>query len=103
MCLFDFILNTYKAKEHVPEDRDCVVLYLHGTSKQLKVCIVRSPTQEVVPNLIGGWPPALDDCSDNGLYEASMLLLFNPWQDLRKLKNGHNTFGSMFTEFEMVM
>ena len=65
--------------------------------------VVQSPTQDVVPNLIGGWPPALDDCSDNGLYEASMLLLFNPWQDLRKLKNGHNTFGSMFTEFEMVM
>jgi hypothetical protein len=32
-----------------------------------------------------------------------MLLLFNPWRDIRGLKNGHESFGRAFIEFEQVM
>jgi hypothetical protein len=45
----------------------------------------------------------LDGYKDGGLYEACMLLLFNPWRDIWGLKNGHESFGRAFIEFEQVM
>jgi len=45
----------------------------------------------------------LQDTDDNGLYEASMLLLFNPWRNLKNIKNGHGSFGEAFAAFENVM
>jgi hypothetical protein len=50
--------------------------------------------------MCGGWPPALEDCEDREVYEASMLLLFDPWRNLKKLKNGHDSFGKAFAEFK---
>jgi len=54
----------------------------------------------MVPEMFGGWPPALSDCDDRGMYEAAMLLLFNPWRKVKELKNGHNSFSKAFAEFE---
>ena len=45
----------------------------------------------------------MDSYEDGGLYEACMLLLFKPWRDIRGLKNGHESFGRAFIEFEQVM
>jgi hypothetical protein len=53
--------------------------------------------------MFGGWPPLLDGYKDRELYEACMLLLFNPWRDIQGLKNGHKSFGRAFVEFEQVM
>jgi hypothetical protein len=57
----------------------------------------------VVPEVFGGWPPALQNITDNDLYEASMLLLFNPWRNLEGLKRGHNSFAEAFGAFESTM
>jgi len=53
--------------------------------------------------MFGGWPLALDDHKDGGLYEAYMLLLFNPWRNLWGLKNSHKSFGTAFAGFEQAM
>ena len=103
MNLFDFILNTYEDIEHAHAVSDGVVPYLPGSRKRRKVRVVRPHAQEVVPEVIGGWPPALDDCGDKGLYEASILLLFCPWRDIKHLKNGHDTFADAFMDFEKRM
>ena len=57
----------------------------------------------MVPEVFGGWLPALQDIADNDLYEASMLLLFNPWRNLEGLKRGHNSFAEAFRAFESTM
>ena len=56
-----------------------------------------------MPEIFGGWPPALHNTDDKGLYEASMLLLFNPWRDLGDLKSGHHLFAEVFGAFESMM
>ena len=56
--------------------------------------------QETVPEMCGGLPSALEDCKDREVSKASMLLLFNPWRNLIKLKNGHDSFSKAFAEFE---
>jgi hypothetical protein len=77
------------------------VHYLPGTGKENKVQMVQPSYQETVPGMCGGWPPALEDCEDGEVYKASMLLLFNPWRNLKKLKkNAHDSFGKAFAEFE---
>ncbi|KIM91126.1 hypothetical protein PILCRDRAFT_1329 [Piloderma croceum F 1598] len=102
--LFDFILNTYEAGRNKSNSTNTVfVHYLPGTGKGTKGRVVRPSRQEIVPEMLGGWPPALDSCEDREMYEASMLLLFNPWQNLKELKNGHNSFGKAFAEFEGIM
>jgi hypothetical protein len=35
--------------------------------------------------------------------EACMLLPFNPWRNIRRLKNGHESFGAAFAGFEQAM
>jgi hypothetical protein len=50
-----------------------------------------------------GWPPSLHRYEDGELYEGCILLLFNPWRDIQRLKNGHESFGRAFAEFEEVM
>jgi hypothetical protein len=57
----------------------------------------------MVPEMFGGWPLALGDCDNGGMYKASMLLLFNPWRKVNELKNGHNSFSKAFAEFEGLM
>ena len=104
MNLFDFMLNTYEGTHRRHTGSNTVfVHYLPGSHKQDKGRIVRSSHEEVVPEMFGGWPPALDDCEDGGLYEACMLLLFNPWRNVRRLKNGHESFGAAFAGFEQAM
>ena len=76
------------------------VHYLPGTGKENKEQVVWPSHQETVPEMCGGWPPALEGCKDGEVYKASMLLLFDPWRDLKKLKNGHNSFSKAFAEFE---
>jgi len=99
--LFDFILNTYEATQNKCDSINMVfVHYLPGTGKEVKVRVLRPSRQETVPEMCGGWPPALEDCEDGEVYEASMLLLFNPWRNLKKLKNAHDSFGKAFAEFE---
>lgn len=99
--LFDFILNTYEATRNRCNSTNMVcVHYLPGTGKENKVRVVWPSCQETVPEMCGGWPPALEDCEDREVYEASMLLLFDPWRNLKKLKNGHDSFGKAFAEFE---
>jgi len=57
----------------------------------------------VVPEIFGRWSPALQDTDNNSLYKASMLLLFNPWRNLKNIKNGHDSFSKAFTAFENVI
>jgi hypothetical protein len=102
MALFNFILTTHKG-QHRRRDGLVFVPYLASSHKQDKGRLVRSSRDEVVPEIYGGWPPALQDTDDNSLYEASMLLLFNPWRNLRNLKRGQNSFGEAFAAFESVM
>ena len=57
-----------------------------------------------MPELIGGWPPTSDDGAKRGLiYEALMLLLFNSWRNIRRLREGHGTFAEVFADFESMM
>jgi hypothetical protein len=102
MALFDFILNTHEGT-HRRQDPLVFVPYLAGSHKQDKGRLVRVSTDEVVPEIFGGWPPALQQTDDKGLYKASMLLLFNPWRNLQDLKSGHDSFKGAFTVFESVM
>src|SRR5882672_8300462 len=102
MALFNFILTTHEG-QHQRRDGLVFVPYLASSHKQDKGRLVRSSRDEVVPEIYGGWPPALQDTDDNGLYEASMLLLFNPWRNLKNLKNGHDSFHKVFVAFENVM
>jgi hypothetical protein len=51
--------------------------------------------------MFGGWPLTLENLEDGKLCEASMLLLFDPWRELWRLKNGHENFSKAFTEFEL--
>ena len=46
-----------------------------------------------------GW--LLENFEDGKLYEAFMLLLFNSWRELQRLKNSHENFSKAFTEFEL--
>jgi len=102
MGLFDFILTTHKGK-HGRQDSLIFVLYLLSSHKCNKGQLVHTSRDEVVPEIFGGWPPALQDTDNNGLYKASMLLLFNPWRNLKNLKNGHDSFSKAFAAFENVM
>jgi hypothetical protein len=79
MALFDFILNTHEGT-HRRQDPLVFVPYLAGSHKQDKGQLVQVSTDKVVLEIFGGWPPALQQTDDKGLYEASMLLLFNPWE-----------------------
>ena len=63
--------------------------------------IVQSSCEEIVPEMFGGWQPTLENFEDGELYEASMLLLFDPWRELWRLKNSHKTFSKAFAEFEL--
>ena len=63
--------------------------------------IVQSSCKEIVPKMFRGWLLTLENFEDSELYEAPMLLLFDPWRELRRLKNGHKNFGKAFTEFEL--
>jgi hypothetical protein len=56
--------------------------YLAGSHKERKGQVIQNSCDEVVPEIFGGWPPLLDGYKDGGLYEACMLLLFNPWRDI---------------------
>jgi len=99
--LFDFILDTYEATRGRCSSANMVLVnYLPGTGKGNKVRVVRPSYQETVPEMCGGWPPALGNCEDKEVYEAAMLFLFNPWRNLKQLKNGHDSFGKVFAEFE---
>jgi hypothetical protein len=60
-------------------------------------------TYEIVPEIMGGWPPAADVGKYNQLYAASMLLLFMPWRKIHKLKNEHHCFLETFREFKKTM
>ena len=85
--LFDFIFNTYEATQNKCDSINMVfVHYLPGTGKEVKVRVLWPSRQETVPEMCSGWPPALEDCKDREVYEASMLLLFDPWRNLKKLK-----------------
>jgi hypothetical protein len=55
----------------------------------------------MLPEIIGEWPPATSTYGHNReLHNASMLMLFMPWRDIRHLKNGHAHFYLAFDEFE---
>jgi hypothetical protein len=54
----------------------------------------------VIPELIGGWPPVSDNAPLGDLYKASMLLLFNPWRDIKRLKGKQGSFGEAYADFE---
>jgi hypothetical protein len=60
-------------------------------------------TKQIVLEMFRGWPLSSDGYEDGGLYEACMLLLFNPWRDIRGLKNRHKSFSRAFVEFKQVM
>jgi len=102
MGLFNFILTTHKGK-HGRWDSLVFVPYLLSSHKHNKGQLVHARRDEVVPEIFGGWPPALQDTDANSLYEASMLLLFNPWRNLKHLKNSHDSFSKAFVAFENVM
>ena len=55
----------------------------------------------MVLEVFGGWPPTLQNTDDNDLYEASMLLLFNPWRNMGDLKSGHHSFAEAFEAFKL--
>jgi hypothetical protein len=96
-------LSVHVTVEHRRRDGLVFVPYLASSHKRDKGRLVRSSRDEVVPEILGGWLPALQDTDDNGLYEASMLLLFEPWRNLRNLKSGHDSFGEAFAAFESGM
>jgi len=77
--------------------------YLTSSHKEGKGQVIQNSRNEVIPEMFGGWPPSLDSYEEGGLYKACMLLLFNPWRDIRGLKNAHKSFGRAFVEFEQVM
>jgi hypothetical protein len=102
MALFDFILTTHDGPRR-RRDGLVFVPYLANSYKRDKGRLIRASRDEVVPEVFGGWPPALQNTADNDLYEASMLLLFNPWRNLEGLKRGHNSFAEVFGAFESTM
>ena len=104
MNLFDFILNTCEGSRRRHNNYNSMFVdYLAGSHKEGKGRIIRNSHKEIVPEFFGGWPPLSDSYEDGGLYEACMLVLFNPWRDIRGLKNGHESFGRAFVEFEQGM
>jgi hypothetical protein len=105
MNFFDFILNTYEVeRERRTRSDNCLLVpYMPGSHKENKVRMVRPSQQVVVPEMMGGWPVSSNDHENRQLYEASILLLFSPWRNIRDLKNGQNTFGEAFALFEAEM
>jgi hypothetical protein len=104
MNFFDFMLNTYEVKRERRTIDNCLsVPYMPESHKENKVHMVRPSQQEVVPEMMGGWPVSSNDHWNRELYEASILLLFNPWRNIRDLENGRNTFGEAFRLFEIGM
>ena len=74
---------------------------LFNVCTSLRGQIVQSSCEDIVPEMFRGWLPTLENFEDGKLYEASMLLLFDPWRELRRLKNSHKTFSKAFAEFEL--
>jgi len=94
------MLNTREGSRRKHKNGNVVfVNYLAGSYKESKGRIIRNSDDEVVPEMFG-WPPSLHRYEDGELYEGCILLLFNPWRDIRQLKNGHESFGRVFVEFE---
>jgi hypothetical protein len=52
---------------------------------------------ELVPLLL------LVPSANKGLHKASILLLFCAWRDFKNQKNGHDTFTTLFMDFEKRM
>src|ERR1700729_3929223 len=77
LALFDFILTTHEGPRR-RRDGLVFVPYLADSYKRDKGRLIRASREEVVPEVFGGWPPALQNIADNDLYEASMLLLLTP-------------------------
>jgi len=103
MNLFDFMLNTREGLCRKHKNGNVVFInYLTGSYKESKGQIIRNNDDKVVPEMFG-WPPLLHRYEDEELYEGCILLLFNPWRDIRQLKNGHESFGRAFVHFEEVM
>ena len=103
MNLFDFTLKMYERKGcRRPRANQVFIPYLEGSYKDGKGRLICPRAQVVVPELIGGWPPASDDGTKRDLYEASMLLLFNPG-DIKRLKDRHGSFTEAFMDFAMNM
>jgi hypothetical protein len=62
--------------------------------------VIQPSTQEIIPKIIGGWPLNVDDNTDSEeLNSSSMLMVFMPWRDLRKLKYGQPDFSSASNNF----
>ena len=77
--------------------------YLIDSSKPGKSCMLQLSTYEIVPKIMGGWPPAVDIGRYSQLYSALMLLLFMPWQKINKLRNEYHCFLEAFREFKKTM
>ena len=94
------MLNTREGSRRKHKNGNVVfVNYLAGSYKESKGRIIRNSDDEVVPEMFG-WPPSLHRYEDGELYEGCILLLFNPWRDIQQLKNGHQSSGRVFVEFE---
>jgi len=83
MNLFDFMLNTHEGSHRKHKNGNVVFInYLAGSHKESKGQIIRNNDDKVVPEMFG-WPPLLHRYKDKELYEGCILLLFNPWRDIR--------------------
>ena len=61
--------------------------------------VLRSPGHETMPYFPGFWFPKQDTSNANGLFEAAMLALLQPWRSLRDLKEDRQSFQDAYQSF----
>lgn len=116
MNLYDFLVNTYEdtlRDEDVETEsfaqrkagaagrpRKRRIPYLSHAEKPKKCRIERTPGHEILPRFIGKWFARNNNPDgDNELHDASILLFFKPWRNIRDLKKSDETFQSSFARF----
>lgn len=105
MNVYDFFKDTYetptvKADRYTIRPRNTRVPYLENHPRSdSTVRIIRDKHHNVLPSIVGMYPPRSDDTDKHQLYCASMLLLFRPWRHLETLKDDGTSWSDEFDEF----
>lgn len=61
--------------------------------------MVRDAHHNMLPNIVGIYPPRNDDPDRHELYCALMLMLFRPWRSIEMLKTDHVSWTSEFENY----
>ena len=101
----DFFLGTYDTP--TLKDRTSLhgrlsnihVPYVDGSDHPGRCRVVKSDDHETMSYFAGQWFPKEDLNKENGLFEASMLVLLKQWRTLKDIRGDHNMFCEAYNHF----